>query len=352
MNLPALLAEPELIQLLIGKGLISRKDFVSKDVRLSLAERRNRNVKITIGGSSGLFTKQAKSNIAVATIFRESTVLDLLSSTQDDLSHYLPRKLAYDAKLGLLISALIPNGRSLHDILMQQRTLPHGHAQAAGRALACLHNRAVPGNLANILQSDPPIQWNRPHYSVLRNISPANVRLLLAVQNDAELSEGLDDLQSNWSRTSVIHGDAKLDNIVISPDGLALVDWELSTTGEPGWDVGTVFAGLLFSWIASMPMAQGTNHDLMAREASLPLSGIQNAAAQFWGTYASAAGVDSKSEFLHNAIRFCGARLVQTAYEYMQYSSRLTANAIYLLQVAANLIKSPDRGVGLLLAHS
>lgn len=50
------------------------------------------------------------------------------------------------------------------------------------------------------------------------------------------------------TRTSIVHGDYRIDNLIFAPDGaqvLAVLDWELSTLGDPLAD----FSYLLMSWV-------------------------------------------------------------------------------------------------------
>ena len=347
--MPKLLGEQELAKVLIEKKLISRREFVRGDIRFTFAERRNRNVKVIVKDAEGLFTKQAKTEEAITTLRHEASVLNGLCATQDDLSKYITRNLEFDFAFSLLVSPLIANGHSMHDIFMQQKHVELEHSKVAGAALAHLHNRHIPANSYSMRIPPYTLELNRPHYTLLRNLSPANERLLEAIQNDEELSAGLDGLRANWTPTSLIHGDAKLDNMVVAPHAFLLVDWELAIVGDPRWDVGTVFSSLLSSWIASMPMAHGANLELMTRQAWLPFSAVAAAARPFWLTYATTRGLDPSRGFLEQATSYCGGRLVQTAYEYMQHAPRLTANAIHMIQLAANILKDPSRAVQLLL---
>jgi aminoglycoside phosphotransferase (APT) family kinase protein len=70
--------------------------------------------------------------------------------------------------------------------------------------------------------------------------------------------------------TSIVHGDLRLDNVIfhpVEPHAVALIDWELSTLGDPLAD----FAYHMLTWILRADQFRG-----MA-EADLPTLGIPEA---------------------------------------------------------------------------
>jgi aminoglycoside phosphotransferase (APT) family kinase protein len=90
--------------------------------------------------------------------------------------------------------------------------------------------------------------------------------------------------------TAIVHGDYRLDNTIMSADGriMAVLDWELSTLGDPLADVGT----LLAYW-AEEP-GQGTPSAAvvtMAQSAATALPGFPSR-AEIAGRYAAHSGRD------------------------------------------------------------
>jgi aminoglycoside phosphotransferase (APT) family kinase protein len=348
---PRLLEEPELVAVLVELGLLAPRQVVTGELSLTTAERRNRNVKVTVAGGRGLLTKQAKTPEAVRTLRQEAAALAALSRTKDRLSPYLPRLLGFDAGRCLLVLDLAEGARSVHELSMRGGRVSAAHSRQAGRVLALAHRRAAPPELGPALVP-PTLRLHRPHVGLLRDISRANMRLLEAVQSDTAFTDALDALGRGWRPTGLIHGDAKWDNMVVGEAGFLLVDWELAAAGDPRWDVGTVLSTFLSSWVMSIPMAAaGADLSRMMRRAWFPLARSQAAARRFWLSYAETAGLAGEvaDAFRDEAVAYCGGRLVQTAYEYLQLAAHPTANAICLIQLAANILRDLARAARVLL---
>jgi hypothetical protein len=265
--------------------------------------------------------------------------------------------LEFDPQRCLLVLELAEGARSVHELSMRGGRVAVGHGQLAGKVLALTHRRAPPAGLGPA-GLPPTLQLHRPHVGVLRDISRANLRLLEAVQSDPALTAALDQLGQAWQPSGLIHGDAKWDNMVVTvvpgtrrTARFLLVDWELAAAGDPRWDVGTVLSTFLSSWVMSIPMAPEADLARMTRQAWFPLARSRGAARGFWRSYARVAGLEgeAEAEFRDQAVAYCGGRLVQTAYEYLQLAVHPTANAICLAQLAANILRAPDRAADLLL---
>ncbi len=66
-----------------------------------------------------------------------------------------------------------------------------------------------------------------------------------ALQSMTDLHERLSKSIPDQGRSTIVHGDYRLDNCVVSPDGsqvLAVLDWELCTLGDPLADLGQLLA--------------------------------------------------------------------------------------------------------------
>ncbi|MFZ5746211.1 MAG: phosphotransferase family protein [Pseudomonadota bacterium] len=70
------------------------------------------------------------------------------------------------------------------------------------------------------------------------------------------------------TRTSIVHGDFRIDNMIFAPDGprvLAVLDWELSTLGDPLAD----FSYFLMSWVTD-PEGRSGVQGLTGPETGIP----------------------------------------------------------------------------------
>jgi aminoglycoside phosphotransferase (APT) family kinase protein len=150
----------------------------------------------------------------------------------------------------------------------------------------------------------------------------------------------------------VMHGDIKSDNVLVVPPAegqggsrVRLVDWELAQVGDAAWDVAGMLQDFVMFWVLSMP-GDAASADEMANRARYPISALQPAVRAFWRAYRDAAGLAAgeAEATLRRAVRFAGARLIQSAYEMGQASHALPRASVLLLQISANLLAQPELG--------
>ena len=92
-----------------------------------------------------------------------------------------------------------------------------------------------------------------------------------------------------------MHGDLRWDNcLAFAPAGrrrrtrVLLVDWEFAGPGRPAYDVGTVLAEYLRSWVGSIPILEPANPVDSPAQAARPLQRMRPAMQAFWAAYAAA----------------------------------------------------------------
>lgn len=96
-------------------------------------------------------------------------------------------------------------------------------------------------------------------------------------------------------------------------------------------------------WLLSSPLVRELPPEDLVRLAPFPLQRIQPATRAFWRSYAREMrlGAGEDDAWCLRAVRYAGARLIQTAYERMLGATRVTEETVYLLQLSTNILEQP-----------
>ncbi len=335
-----MLTPHELTAHLLRRGLLPSDSIVDGELTIKDRSRRNQNFEVVSSLGPAYFVKQARTE-SMATLRHEADVYRFLAG--GDLARHLPSVSHFDRRRGLLVLRLLSGARSISDIIERKRRLGVGTAAMLGRAVAAIHRSAVhsfPGDV----RSPWILTLSAPRADLLRTISGANVQLIRIVQESRSTCRVLNQLRDGWRSSSLIHHDLRLGNCLVAGGTLKIVDWELAGAGDPAWDVGCVLADFVSLWIFSMPIGSTLPTSRVTAAARLPLERLQMPMAAFWNSY-EAASNRGPGDFLVQAARFAGARLIQVAYERMQASARLTTHAVALLQLGANTLARPEEAI-------
>jgi aminoglycoside phosphotransferase (APT) family kinase protein len=173
----------------------------------------------------------------------------------------------------------------------------------AGRALGRLH-AADPAPFAHLTARQPWV------LSLGREAPPQTIENdegALAMIADAlsrpGIVDGLARAQARWHAGALIHGDAKLDNMILTGGAtprICLIDWELAGLGDPAWDL----AGALLQ----------TSLETSASGDGFP--GLVDAAEALLRCY----GHPVTAELLNRLVLFSACWLVQTAIQFASAS--------------------------------
>ena len=185
-------------------------------------------------------------------------------------------------------------------------------------------------------------------------MSGGNYQLLETLKRYPEFGKTLDRLAGEWKQESLIHGDIKWDNCVLVPDNgngsvkLKLVDWELADWGDPCWDVAAIFSAFIVFWIQSLPLTPGEDAAQAVKLTQFPIEKMQPTIQTFWRSYLDEMQIDPAAarDVLRRSVLFCGARTIQTAYEYVQMSPQMSNLSLYMLQASMNILLQPEAATG------
>jgi thiamine kinase-like enzyme len=359
------LSQAEIVSYLMERELISMRSVVEGDLLVTDTSRRNQNYKVLCRRGASYIVKQGVTAEGAMTVAREAAIYEHLHAHPEgeQLRRYLPRFYGYEPASKVLILELVQNTQDLRVRHSQGRFSP-GVARGVATVLTALHHFPVtpvfrpdnkqqgPGNPAWVLSA------HRPEQGFLGQISQANHQLIKIVQEFKPLGDLLDELRAGWRTETVIHSDIKWDNFLVAETvkarqapQLKLVDWELACPGDPRWDVAAVFNDYLSTWLNSIPITGQTPPERYMELARFPLSRMQPALRAFWQEYARGLQLDSRQTeaWFLAAVRYAGARLVQTTYEQMQLSTQLTGNMICQLQLGWNIMARPAEAATTLL---
>jgi len=142
-----------------------------------------------------------------------------------------------------------------------------------------------------------------------------------------------------------MHGDMRLENCILVhkggvPSTLKIVDWELADLGDPAWDVGSIMQAFLATHITSLPPFEN-GLTLSALLTHPSLANLRPAVRFFWESYAYELQNSKGDDLFERCLSFAAARMIQSAYEYMQFSPHLSRNALHLVEVSSDILKNP-----------
>lgn len=352
------LTTTNLVHYLLGKGCLTLKQVIDGDCLVVDASRRNRNFKLKTGHNSGLFIKQIREydQTSISTMQRETACYHMVQSPAfSTLAQIMPRFICADPDRHCLILELFANAQNLNELQRNNQILPDWVGVLLGKSIGTYHQQITgysfnrdetqhfPGNL--------PWVFNF-HQTSLQSTTPLSggvQQLAQLIRHQPDLQSALYQLSLCWQYNSLIHGDIKWDNcMLINQAGelpqLKLIDWELVDYGDNCWDVAGVFQSFLSSWIFTMPLHQAMPIAEYLKKAGLPLEKMHSVIKSFWRSYLQSAKLN-RQQARHQlllSIRYCAARLIQTAYEIIYHAVQLSPHAIALLQVSQNILIQPE----------
>lgn len=347
---------PPVIRYLLDRRLVDVESIVDGDLVIVDATRRNRNAKVFRSEGPCYLVKQGIEADGRETVAHEAAIYELLTNSSDGkaIADHLPRVFEFDPRTGTLVLELFDRASDLRAYHARLARFPVGLGADLGRALGYLH-RIPPEPRGPTVGPTWTLFVHRPQLRRFWEMSAATIALTRIVQQFDQLCQVLDDLIADWRVETLIHNDLKAENCVVltgkrGRGRIKIVDWEFAGPGDPYWDVGSVFGSYLGSWLLSVPIVGPEFDERSLALAGLPLERMQPAIRAFWSAYVEHRGLGANeiAPALERAVRYGGARLLQTAYEQTQSSQQLSGNVVGMLQLGANVIARPWEACALL----
>jgi hypothetical protein len=346
---------------LLDSRLIGLDAVIDGDLEITSTTRRNRNLQISYR-HGGVMLKQPHDNMhESADSLRREAKFYRYCDRLNLLNDLIPTLIYVKESDGLLLVELFKDALPLWRYYRQRghERFPAGTAGALGTRLSQFHRQARTWRTQEMdalgfLQEDLPFAFTLhcPHPNMLSYLSGGSNALIESLQSDSEACALLNALRERWSIEAVIHGDIKMDNVlVLNPNtqeesgvsSIRLIDWEMAQWGDPAWDVAGVFQDFVFWWVISMP--QHDDRQRMAAESGFPIQSLRAGANAFWRCYRADMDCATAHIMLRKAISFAACRMVQTAYEIASRFDHIPTPSSILLQAGINLLKDPERGI-------
>ena len=351
-----ILTRHNLFDFLRARGLLAAS--VPLDGRLEIQDRsgRNRSFQVEYGDGDGCFVKQGGLGVSPGGRHpeREAACFQL-APDWPELRAVLPALKWRDASGRTLVMELIP-GDNLLRRQSARKAFVVEYAASLGDALGALSasasgrreqldgNTVFPAAMPWILHGN----WSERQ---LKHGSPSGGQASVAgiVREYPEVLDETAKTARLWTANALLHGDMKLENCLRRPglaagDAVVIVDWEFADFGDALWDAGGVIQSWFNQWLHSVKPTDAEESLAEAvRSSELPMDSMRAAIGSFWVAYAKANGWDGDEEAraLEKALRFAGARLMQTAYEWAGGRRSLTWHAVRQVQAGVNLMARP-----------
>lgn len=283
---------------------------------------RNRVIAISIGGEGSMrwVLKQFGSSDSDGQLFQREL------RRVDGRNGLAVRPAVVDRDWRILIYPF--QGRPLSELLRQKDELPRQLGAQVRESLL-----AIQGQEVDQTRSFPPILTWLIDVAAAPPSSFAQKRVLAALLDNSDVKHVVEAAQPLFEKTQnliAVHGDVKLDHIIVGDAGVKLVDWEFARLGPKLWDQ----AGFLQSVLAYVAVGW---LDLSAS--------VVNFTREVLGDVLSATSVERLS-------LLTSIRLWQTAIEWETENRNHSGYSAALCQVALNVAEHPQRLLRLLHANA
>jgi len=318
------LTEANVLHYLVEKRFAEVADVVSGRFTVHNKSRRNLNLGVVAGDRQYLVKQVRKWDAdGRASLEREAGVYwqARTNPALAPMAALAPECHAWDPLNSILILEYLPAHLEIYDLA--DRFDP-ALAFLAGEAMGCFHRTMRDEIHRSLFPSEIPWQlsMHETNPEDLEEQSAGRRELVGAIRKYAEFATALDALRSEWRASTVIQGDWKIDNCLVpeTRDRLRLVDWEFVGWGDPVWDLATLLQSYWNFWVV-----RPDQHRI--EEIRPALRAVMNGYAD--------------REITERAIRFSGARMLQTAFEHLDKAESLTAEAVRLMQASLNILTRP-----------
>lgn len=327
---------------LLAKGLLDASTIVNESYSVSMRSFRSTLFEVVSSDDSALCIKQLDSDHDNAPYLLQKEATALWSIWHhEELAHLrpiVPMYHGYDVSSQILITEKIVDAVNLDEYKEIEGEISVELLSNLIHNLSTIHvSQTALEGLSSINFFRKELPWI---FSI--NDSYENGELLMPqywpvvdyIRSYSSLWRKLNEARGTWERTSLIHGDIKWSNILISnsrpTEEFWLVDWEMADIGDPVWDLAGVYQNIICTEV------------FKNEESGFQLDPAWSLIKQLNEKYYASRSISSESIHIDKLIDFIVVRLLQSATEINEYQEYLLPNAQTLLDVSRHISENKE----------
>lgn len=351
------LTSSSLASWLTQRGLIDPASITAGQFAIQEVEHHNRGFRVYRPADNPLYVKQLREfdRPNILCLEREAAFGAAVAACMSApwLTSRIPTFLDYDARHHAVTVQLLPETENLHLWMERAASIPNSVARGVGELIGRFGSTECDDLLASIGERLCPgkCPWilSFPVDQGAGSLSPANEQLLGLLQSDDLITASLDELSSNWKPVSLMHGDLKWNNMLVTTDAEAepdwyVIDWEMVDRGDPLWDLATMVQCWWYYWVLSTPPQYLTSlDDLLARRRQA-FEETRPSFTALWNGFRMATQLSEEDlpETRRVVARFAAARLLQTVYELLHTEDAISVSAAIMVQMSHRILESSE----------
>ena len=344
---------------LLDKGFLEAKSIVEGDYTVVQTQSRNVIFKVFRNEAPSLFVKQLNSFDPSSTYIlqKDATCLWLIKHEKAfaEVSKFVPEYFGYDPEHQVLVTECIDGAENLDQFRRRNGALKKGIIKKLAEVLSSYHfeskNILDGSKSASFFPHQVPwvlniIELATDSNLIVQQNSPINSPVIQAVLTNSEFRKLVEPIKSNWQYVSLINGDIKYMNFLVSGEQpeIKIIDWEFADLGDPLWDV----AGVLQCFISYFFLLDQVNNTQSSKSDAIVMDDLKPVSKrfeQFWKFYTKP-GKISKKRFYRDfkkAVEFCAVRMIQTAFEFNMQMPTIQPVSSKILQSSFVLLNDVDK---------
>lgn len=343
----------------------------AQDWKIDRSGGKNFNLIVRNLAGDGIFLKQEQFNLdgdTLGELFNESAICHLLekiAASKGIDNYFCQHIIDRDPERSVIISRFLKDYQNLESIYAGNRhkwslAIP----TAIGKVIATIHKSTwdrmdyrdfLVQELGGKLQTSF-IKIGRLTPEIFADTPADGIKFHMLYQRYESLERAIDDLISRSRSSCLIHGDFKLNNILLDPAASIVrpIDWERGTWGDPALDLGSLIASYLLLWLNSLVVQRTMKIEETLQLAMIPLDAIRPSISAFISGYIRQFSeiIDLDLDFATKTIQFTGVSLIIQVLANIQYHKVFTNSGIATLQVAKSLLCKPIESMSIVCNQS